>query len=125
MLEHGYLVERELVSASSSALDNTAAGSSVDPEVLPCCYKDPLRSSKVDPEKDLSQNRFFCFAPTVAPGEQDEGAEANIFQPDPEETESVLKDPDPESQERFLWGPYLSERQWGTVREDFSQDDNK
>ena len=21
-----------------------------------------------------------------------------------------------------LWGPYLSERQWGTVREDYSQD---
>jgi hypothetical protein len=23
-----------------------------------------------------------------------------------------------------LWGPYLSERQWGTVREDYSQDGN-
>ena len=22
------------------------------------------------------------------------------------------------------WGPYLSERQWGTVREDYSQDGN-
>ena len=22
------------------------------------------------------------------------------------------------------WGPYLSERQWGTVREDYSEDDN-
>ena len=22
------------------------------------------------------------------------------------------------------WGPYLSERQWGTVREDFSEDGN-
>jgi hypothetical protein len=22
------------------------------------------------------------------------------------------------------WGPYLSERQWGTVREDYSHDDN-
>ena len=21
-----------------------------------------------------------------------------------------------------MWGPYLSERQWGTVREDYSQD---
>jgi hypothetical protein len=23
-----------------------------------------------------------------------------------------------------LWGPYLSERQWGTVREDYSTDGN-
>jgi hypothetical protein len=23
-----------------------------------------------------------------------------------------------------LWGPYLSERQWGTVREDYSEDGN-
>ena len=23
-----------------------------------------------------------------------------------------------------LWGPYLSERQWGTVREDYSRDGN-
>ena len=23
-----------------------------------------------------------------------------------------------------LWGPYLSERQWGTVREDYSDDGN-
>ena len=22
----------------------------------------------------------------------------------------------------YLWGPYLSERQWGTVREDYSED---
>ena len=22
------------------------------------------------------------------------------------------------------WGPYLSERQWGTVREDYSEDEN-
>jgi hypothetical protein len=22
------------------------------------------------------------------------------------------------------WGPYLSERQWGTVREDYSEDGN-
>ena len=22
----------------------------------------------------------------------------------------------------YLWGPYLSERQWGTVREDYSRD---
>ena len=22
----------------------------------------------------------------------------------------------------YLWGPYLSERQWGTVREDYSAD---
>ena len=25
---------------------------------------------------------------------------------------------------RKKWGPYLSERQWGTVREDYSQDGN-
>ena len=24
----------------------------------------------------------------------------------------------------YLWGPYLSERQWGTVREDYSADGN-
>ncbi len=24
----------------------------------------------------------------------------------------------------YLWGPYLSERQWGTVREDYSPDGN-
>ncbi len=34
---------------------------------------------------------------------------------------SVLK----EARVRGLpWGPYLSERQWGTVREDYSQDGN-
>ena len=22
----------------------------------------------------------------------------------------------------YLWGPYVSERQWGTVREDYSED---
>jgi hypothetical protein len=26
--------------------------------------------------------------------------------------------------QRLPWGPYLSERQWGTVREDYSQDGN-
>lgn len=25
----------------------------------------------------------------------------------------------------MFWGPYLSERQWGTVREDFSEDENR
>ena len=24
----------------------------------------------------------------------------------------------------YLWGPYVSERQWGTVREDYSRDGN-
>ena len=24
----------------------------------------------------------------------------------------------------YHWGPYLSERQWGTVREDYSEDGN-
>jgi hypothetical protein len=24
----------------------------------------------------------------------------------------------------YKWGPYLSERQWGTVREDYSDDGN-
>jgi len=24
----------------------------------------------------------------------------------------------------YKWGPYLSERQWGTVREDYSSDGN-
>ena len=23
-----------------------------------------------------------------------------------------------------LWGPYLAEREWGTVREDYSEDEN-
>ena len=27
---------------------------------------------------------------------------------------------DPPSPDNSLWGPYLSERQWGTVREDYS-----
>ncbi len=26
------------------------------------------------------------------------------------------------SDDWYLWGPYLSERQWGTVREDYSAD---
>jgi hypothetical protein len=35
-----------------------------------------------------------------------------------------LKDADDEVQPWRLWGPYLSERQWGTVREDYSKDGN-
>ena len=27
-----------------------------------------------------------------------------------------------QASEWYLWGPYLSERQWGTVREDYSED---
>ena len=26
-----------------------------------------------------------------------------------------------QASEWYLWGPYLSERQWGTVREDYSE----
>ena len=42
---------------------------------------------------------------------------------------SQLKPPDSKklAPKRFpggKWGPYLSERQWGTVREDYSQDGN-
>ena len=35
-----------------------------------------------------------------------------------------LKQVNDGSHPRRLWGPYLSERQWGTVREDYSKDGN-
>src|ERR1700741_2986591 len=35
-----------------------------------------------------------------------------------------LRSPMPENQGWKAWGPYLSERQWGTVREDYSPHGN-
>ena len=42
------------------------------------------------------------------------------------ETEEVnrLRQDDKREKNWKRWGPYLSERQWGTVREDYSQDGN-
>src|SRR5439155_17249555 len=37
------------------------------------------------------------------------------------ETFGKLEDGLREGGEWYLWGPYLSERQWGTVREDYSE----
>jgi len=37
------------------------------------------------------------------------------------EKQIVLQQPQIHNQKWQQWGPYLSERQWGTVREDYSE----
>lgn len=112
-LPQAQLVETELVSASTSScfLSVDEQGSSVDPETF------PLQSEKGDSQQshgvyegiDYTQNKnFFC------------GLNRQ------KSTESVNNDPlsHIDNKDHLLWGPYLSERQWGTVREDFSADDS-
>jgi hypothetical protein len=40
----------------------------------------------------------------------------------PERSREDMPNPTPPADDWYLWGPYLSERQWGTVREDYSAD---
>jgi hypothetical protein len=43
--------------------------------------------------------------------------------PSPDQAERVRLDEDRRREKNWKrWGPYLSERQWGTVREDYSPD---
>src|SRR5256884_7508448 len=40
----------------------------------------------------------------------------------PDMEQSRLQEAQEKSKPWYRWGPYLSERQWGTVREDYSED---
>lgn len=44
-----------------------------------------------------------------------------LFEEEGEEIDRLKEDSNRENNWK-RWGPYLSERQWGTVREDYSQD---
>lgn len=76
----------------------------------------PAASGKSQAIKDKALRKargargFFKRAPTVV-GIRAEGAEANRLQEDKDRTKNWKR-----------WGPYLSERQWATVREDYSPD---
>ncbi|MGB0257718.1 MAG: glucosidase, partial [Coraliomargarita sp.] len=48
-----------------------------------------------------------------------------MYKPNPKHPENVrLKESSQRTMNWQRWGPYLSERQWGTVREDYSEDGN-
>ena len=72
------------------------------------------KSQAIKDSKALRKARgargFFKRAPTVV-GIRAEGAEASRLQEDKDRTKNWKR-----------WGPYLSERQWATVREDYSPD---
>ena len=70
-------------------------------------------------EKDFSQNRnttLWCIAGNESGSDRSIGSIDTFW--DPSDFEHAVDDP-------LFWGPYLSERQWGTVREDFSENDNR
>ncbi|KAL8624675.1 hypothetical protein ACOMHN_038221 [Nucella lapillus] len=94
------------------------SGSSVDK--LPYVYG--IDGDKVDDvtrAKDVSQNRnpnLWCIqASSSATSEDNFWGEEHISSTTA--FDHAVDDP-------MFWGPYLSERQWGTVREDYSANDN-
>ena len=75
--------------------------------------KDPEPSTKMDSEKPVARAKpkgFFTRAPTVV-GIHLSSGESDRLKEDKERTQNWKR-----------WGPYLSERQWSTVREDYSPD---
>ena len=73
-----------------------------------------LGSLEAEEGKNFSQNKnpsLWCVAAT--PGSSDSFWDVSSSK----SYDHAVDDP-------LFWGPYLSERQWGTVREDYSEDDN-
>lgn len=73
-----------------------------------------LRSQEGAEGRDFSQNKnpsLWCTAGTQEPADSFwDVASSKSY-------DHAVDDP-------LFWGPYLSERQWGTVREDYSDNDN-
>ncbi|KAK7506092.1 hypothetical protein BaRGS_00002814 [Batillaria attramentaria] len=93
---------------TASEEDNTASVSTKEDET----EKDSLEEiTKADQEKEERDDFSDITSETQVEGYENGNASA------PSESFDMVDDP-------LFWGPYLSERQWGTVREDYSEQDN-